>query len=153
MTDTIGACRLTTLGYPEIMNFVDPPEAASSYPAAVQSLIGLPGLGYWTESSWATANPTGVTRFQQAIEQAVAWAKNPANTSTEDSLLRSSPFNIATMTGSQWDTCVARVTAAFNASYPASAAQTWASFLTREGVITSSLPPSSQWLATGIPQG
>jgi ABC-type nitrate/sulfonate/bicarbonate transport system substrate-binding protein len=153
MTDTIGACRLTTLGYPEIMNFVDPPEAASSYPAAVQSLIGLPGLGYWAKSSWATANPTGVTRFQQAIEQAVAWAKNSANTSAEDSLLRSSPFNIATMTDSQWDTCVARVTAAFNASYPASAAQTWNSFLTKQGVITSALPPSSQWLATGIPQG
>jgi NitT/TauT family transport system substrate-binding protein len=153
MTDTIGACRLTTLGYPEIMNFVDPPESASSYPAAIRSLIGLPGLGYWAKSSWASANPTAVTRFQQAIEQAVAWAQNSGNTSAEDSLLRSSPFNIATMTDSQWDTCVAKVTAAFNASYPASAAQTWSDFLTKEGVITSSLPSSSQWLAAGIPQG
>jgi hypothetical protein len=48
---------------------------------------------------------------------------------------------------------VSRVTAAFNASYPASAAKTWAAFVTKQGVITGSLPSSSQWLATGIPQG
>lgn len=153
ITDTIGACRLTALGYPEIMNFVNPPDATSSYPAGVQSLIGLPGLGYWAKSSWASANPTGVTRFQQAIEQAIAWAQNSSNTSAEVSLLRKSPFNLATLSDSQWATCVSRVTAAFNPSYPASAAKIWADFVTKQGVITGSLPSSSQWLATGIPQG
>jgi NitT/TauT family transport system substrate-binding protein len=153
MTDTIGACRLTTLGYPEIMNFVNPPQTASSYPAGVRSLIGLPGLGYWAKSSWASSNPTAVTRFQQAIEQAIAWAQNSSNTTAEVSLMRSSPFNLASMTDSQWATCVAKVTAAFNASYPASAATTWQNFVTKSGVISGSLPPSSQWLATGIPQG
>jgi NitT/TauT family transport system substrate-binding protein len=151
ITDTIGACRLTSLGYPEIMNFVNPPESASSYPAGVQSLIGLPGLGYWAKSSWASANPTGVTRFQQAIEQAITWAK--ANPSQTTALLRKSPYNLASLSDSQWATCVSRVTAAFNASYPASAAATWANFVTKQGVITGSLPPSSQWLAAGIPQG
>jgi ABC-type nitrate/sulfonate/bicarbonate transport system substrate-binding protein len=152
MTDTIGACRLTALGYPEIMNFVNPPDSASSYPAAVRSLIGLPGLGYWAKSSWAAANPTAVTRFQQAIEQAIAWAQNPSNTSAEVSLLRKSPFNLAALSDSQWSACVAKVTAAFNASFSASAASTWADFVTKQGVISGSLPPSSQWLATGIPQ-
>jgi ABC-type nitrate/sulfonate/bicarbonate transport system substrate-binding protein len=151
MTDTIGACRLTTLGYPEIMNFVDPPQDKSSYPAGVQSLIGLPGLGYWAKSSWAAANPAGVSHFQKAIEQATAWAKNPANTAAEDTLLRNSAFNLATMTSSQWATCVSRVTAAFSNSYTAADAALWQKFVTSQG-IASSLPPSSQWLAAGIPQ-
>jgi len=151
MTDTIGACRLTTLGYPELMNFVNPPAATSSYPVGVQSLIGLPGLGYWAKSSWAAANPTAVGRFQKAIEQATAWAKNPANAKAEDTLLRNSPFNLATMTDSQWATCVSRVTAAFSNSYTADDAATWQKFVSSQG-IASSLPPSSQWLAAGIPQ-
>jgi ABC-type nitrate/sulfonate/bicarbonate transport system substrate-binding protein len=151
MTDTIGACRLTTLGYPEVMNFVNPPQSKSSYPAGVQSLIGLAGLGYWSTASWADKYPAAVGHFQQAIEQATAWAKNPANAATVASLLRKSAFNLPTLTDSQWATCVGRVTAAFSNSYTASDAATWNKIVKSSG-LADSLPPTSQWLATGIPQ-
>jgi hypothetical protein len=43
------------------------------------------------------------------------------------------------------------VTAAFSNSYTAADAALWQKFVTSQG-IASSLPPSSQWLAAGIPQ-
>ncbi len=151
MTDTIGACRLTTLGYPEIMNFVNPPQATSSYPAGVQPLIGLAGLGYWSKTSWSDKNPAAVGHFQHAIEQATAWAKSPANATAVASLLRKSAFNLPTMSDSQWATCVGKVTAAFSNTYTAADAATWATIVRSSG-LAGSLPPTSEWLAAGIPQ-
>jgi ABC-type nitrate/sulfonate/bicarbonate transport system substrate-binding protein len=151
MTDTVGACRLTALGYPELMNFVNPPADKSSYPAAVQSLIGLAGLGYWSNASWADQHAGAVTGFQKAIEQATTWAKDPANASAVATLLRKSDFNVSALTDSQWSDCVKQGVAAFSNKYTSQDAATWKSIVTSSG-IASTLPPTSEWLASGLPQ-
>jgi ABC-type nitrate/sulfonate/bicarbonate transport system substrate-binding protein len=151
MTDVVGACRLEALGYPELMNFVNPPETASSYPAGVRSLIGLAGLGYWAPSSWVSSNKSVAKGFQKAIEQAIAWAKAPSNQTALVTMLRKSSFNISALNNQQWSSCVARVASTFNPAYTAQDTLTWGKLVKQEG-LASSLPPASHWQFAGLPK-
>ena len=151
MTDTVGACRIEALGYPELMNFVNPPQDASSYPPAVQRLVGLAGLGYWSTGSWADKNAATVTAFQKAIAAATTWAKDPANAAAVASMLRNSDFNVKALTDSQWSACVARVVAGLSNAFTPKDVSTWTSIVAEEG-IASSLPATSDWQAAGLPQ-
>jgi ABC-type nitrate/sulfonate/bicarbonate transport system substrate-binding protein len=151
MTDEIGACRLTAEGYPEAMDFINPPASASSYPAAVRQLIGLAGLGYWSSSSWASAHKAAVTGFQKSIEQAAAWAKAPGNQAALATMLRKSSYNLPSLNGSQWSSCVKQIASSFNNAYTPKDTATWAQIVKQEG-LASGLPPASQWQAAGLPK-
>lgn len=151
MTDDIGACRLETMGYPELMSFVSPPQAKSTYPAAVQSMIGLAGLGYWTTAKWAQDNPQAVTGFQQAVEKTVQWATDPANASAVAAMIRSSNRNVPSISDTDWTTCVQKVLSGWNVNFTAADATAWGALLKSAGV-ADSLPATSEWFAPGLPQ-
>lgn len=151
MTDDIGACRLETMGYPELMSFVSPPQAKSTYPTAVQTTIGLAGLGYWASTKWAQANAQAVTGFQKAVEKTVEWATAPANAKEVASMIRSSSRNVPSISDTDWSTCVQKVLNGWNVNFTAADATAWGSLLKDAGVV-SALPPTSQWFAPGLPQ-
>jgi ABC-type nitrate/sulfonate/bicarbonate transport system substrate-binding protein len=151
MTDVVGACRLEALGYPEIMNFVTPPKPTSSYPAAVQQLIGLSGLGYWAPSSWVSANKATATGFQKAIEEAIHWAKAQVDQKNLAAMLRKSAFNVAALNNKQWSACTSRVASTFNPAYTTHDTSVWNKLVNEEG-LASGLPPASQWQFPGLPK-
>jgi ABC-type nitrate/sulfonate/bicarbonate transport system substrate-binding protein len=150
MTDTLDSCAVLDQGYPKVMDFVDPPNDKSSYPQAVQNLIGLAGLGFWATGDWVKANPGVATKFQTAINQTIAWAKNPANLGTIQSLFRKTTWDFPSLTDDQWKTCAQRVVNTFSARYTTQDATTWNSILKLQNV--GPLPDTGQWLAAGIPQ-
>lgn len=151
MTDTIGACRLNALGYTTVMNFIDPPESASSYPEGVQDLIGLAGLGFWTTPEWAQAHPDAVSGFQKAIEETTAWIQDPANADELAATMRDSDYNVPDLDDAQWADCVTQIAAAYNNSFSQQDADEWSSILQSVDGIPA-LPATSEWFADGLPQ-
>jgi NitT/TauT family transport system substrate-binding protein len=150
MTDTLDSCAVLAQGYPKVMDFVDPPNDKASYPQSVQSLIGLAGLGFWATNSWIKANPGVATKFQTAIAQTIAWAKDPANLAAIATLFRPTTWNFPVLNDSQWQTCAQRVVNTFSDKYTAGDETTWNSILKLQGI--GPLPDSTKWLAAGVPQ-
>lgn len=150
MTDVIGSCRLTAAGYPQMMNFVDPPQDASSYPSGVQSLIGLAGLGYWSAGDWSNKHAAAVTGFQKAIQQAADWATSASNLDAFATLIRASKkYNLTVLNDAQWTSCVKQVAATYRTVFTAKDTQIWGQLVKQEG-LADSLPPASEWQAKGL---
>lgn len=150
MTDTLDSCEPLDEGYPKLMDFVDPPAAASSYPKSVQSLIGLAGLGYWTSNSFLSQHPKLATQFQAAIAETIAWAKQPAHLATIAKMFRGTTWDFPKLNDKQWSTCTQRVINTMNDSYNSADISTWNSILKTEGI--SALPAEKDFVASGVPQ-
>lgn len=150
MNDTLGSCFVAAKGYPTVMNFVDPPEDAASYPADVQKLIGLAGLGFWASNGWLGAHPGFAAKFQKAVAETIAWAQDPSNLDTVAKLFRGSTWDTASLSDSQWTTCTKEVVATFADKYSSSDVSTWNEILKTEGV--AALPDASQFVDPGVPQ-
>lgn len=150
MNDTLGSCTVAAQGYPTLMNFVNPPQEASSYPANVQKLIGLAGLGFWASNSWLSSHPGFAAKFQKAIAETISWAQTPSNLGTIANLFHDTTWHIAALSDSQWTSCTKQVVATFSDKYSSSDVSTWNTILKAEGV--AALPAASQFLAPGVPQ-
>lgn len=150
MNDTLGSCSVTAKGYPTVMNFVNPPAAASSYPADVQKLIGLAGLGFWASDSWLSSHAGFEAKFQKAIAETISWAQQSSNLNTIAQLFRGTTWDTASLTASQWTSCTKEIVATFSDKYSSNDVSTWNEILKAEGV--SSLPAASEFIAQGVPQ-
>lgn len=150
MNDTLGSCSVAAQGYATLMNFVNPPQDSSSYPSDVQKLIGLAGLGFWASNSWLSSHPGFAAKFQKAIAETIAWAQQSSNLDTVAKLFRGTTWDTASLSDSQWTSCTKEVVATFNDKYSSSDVSTWSTILKSEGV--GSLPASSEYIASGVPQ-
>lgn len=150
MNDTLGSCSVAAKGYPTVMNFVDPPQDKSTYPADVQKLIGLAGLGFWASDSWVSAHPGFTAEFQKAISETIAWAQDSSNLDTVAKLFRGTTWDTASLSDSQWTSCTKQVVATFADKYSSTDVSTWNEILKAEGV--AALPAASEFVASGVPQ-
>lgn len=150
MTDTLDSCEPLEDGYPKLMDFVDPPAAKSTYPADVQSLIGLAGLGYWTSNSFLQSHPKLASQFQATIAETIEWANQPGNLATVTKMFRGTTWDFPKLSDQQWSTCAQRVISTMNDTYTDADIATWNSILKSEGVAP--LPPKQSFVATGVPQ-
>jgi ABC-type nitrate/sulfonate/bicarbonate transport system substrate-binding protein len=150
MTDTLDSCEPLDEGYPKLMDFVDPPADKASYPPAVQSLIGLAGLGYWASNSFLKAHPQLASQFQAAISETITWAKDPANLSKVATLFRGTTWDFPKLNDTQWSQCAQRVINTMDDHYGDADITTWNSILKGEGI--AALPPRASFVAPGVPQ-
>lgn len=150
MNDTLGSCAVAAQGYPTVMNFVNPPQDASAYPADVQKLIGLAGLGFWASNSWLSAHPGFEAKFQKAVAETIAWAQQSSNLATVAKLFRGTTWDFGSLSDSQWTSCTKQVVATFSDKYSSSDVSTWNEILKAEGV--AALPAASEFIASGVPQ-
>jgi hypothetical protein len=150
MTDTLDSCQPLDSGYPKLMDFVNPPNPKSSYPVAVQNLIGLAGLGYWTSNTFLAAHPSIASQFQATVAQTIAWSKDPANLATIAKLFRGTSWDFPKLTDAQWSACSQRVIDTFSDKYSSTDVTTWNAILKTENV--AALPATSAFLAPGVPQ-
>jgi ABC-type nitrate/sulfonate/bicarbonate transport system substrate-binding protein len=150
MTDTLDSCQPLDQGYPKLMDFVNPPEPKASYPQAVQNLIGLAGLGYWTSNSFLAAHPNLASEFQATVAQTITWSQDPANLATIAKLFRGTSWDFPKLTDAQWSACSQRVIDTFSDKYSSTDVTTWDAILKTENVAP--LPATSAFLAPGVPQ-
>ena len=151
-TDVVGGCVLAQQGFKSVFSFLDLKQDKSTYPQAVQALIGLPALSYWSSGAWADKHPTEVKDFQKAVEDTIAWVKDPANGDEVAKILLNTVWHVSSLPADAWTACVKNTVKQFDPAFPASAVDTWNTFVKANGAVPGGLPPSSQWLAAGIPQ-
>jgi NitT/TauT family transport system substrate-binding protein len=151
-TDPVGGCVLENQGYSSAFSFLDLKQPKDSYPAAVQSLIGLPALSYWASSSWADANPKAVSGFQKGVQDTINWIKDPANGDEVANMLVNTVWHVSSLPNDKWTQCVKSTVKQFDPRFPASAVSTWNTFVKATGVAPNGLPPADQWMAAGVPQ-
>lgn len=142
-------CSLNAQGLPNVFNFATSLNGTTTYPAALEALKGIPGFGYYSQSSWASAHPKLVTGFQTAIREAANWAVQPQNASAVAALMRKSEYNVSTLSNSQWLACSKGVTAAFSTNFSMSDVATWNTILKESNLGFSSLPAGSGWIDKG----
>jgi ABC-type nitrate/sulfonate/bicarbonate transport system substrate-binding protein len=142
-------CSLDAQGLPEVFNFATSLNGTTSYPAALEALKGIPGFGYYAQSSWANSHPQVVTGFQTAIREAANWAVQPQNAAAVADMMRKSEYNVSTLSSSQWQACSKGVTAAFSTNFSMSDVTTWNNILKESNLGFASLPSDSTWIDKG----
>lgn len=150
VADPAVGCTLSSQGANTIFNFHNPPGGKNSYPAAVQSLIGLGEFGYWASPDWTKAHPQGVKDFQTAIQETITWAKS--HQPQVATVLRKSSFNLAALSDSQFQACVASILPHFQSTFTSDDAKTWSKVISTLDIAQGGLPATKQWFAPGLPQ-
>ena len=151
MNDPINTSLMAGQGYPVVFSFVNPVEPLATYPPDVQRMIGLAGLSYWSQADWADAHKDAIPPFQKAIAQTIVWATNPANQTELTSIMRASPFNVATMSDDQWKAAAAVGISTLQAQFSEQDRDTWNDMVAKLG-IAPGMPPTSAFFATGLPK-
>jgi len=150
MTDTIGACVLSTHGFKQAFSFNEAP--TSQYPAAVRGFMRIPDLGYWVTGTYAAAHPQALKEFQTAIHETIAWMQSHVSQAVKVLVANQTTLGYPSMAGNEYPTCMKQIIAEGATTISPSELSNWNQLLQAENIATG-LPPSSQWTIPGVVKG
>lgn len=143
------ACVLEAQGAKPVLETGNPGDI-SQYPEAVRALFGLHTNGYWATGDWVTQHPKAAEGLREVITESIDWMnENPDETA---SILRSSDFNMPSLSDQQFTQCVTDLIPTFSPAFPAENLTAWNTFLQAVGKTDKDLPDLSTFTFPGIAQ-